>query len=206
MTEPIDFSLRLAEPSDALLLAKAALAAGGGIYEHLLAEATRGFSAETALAAAIAAGADGLSWRNAILAEGPTGAIQGAAIAYPGRDFCLTPAIEAAADSDARADLAPLFAAAPPAESYYLHAIWTDPAARGQGVGRLLLDAVIAFGRDQGFQQTSLHVWRDNAPALALYRDRGFATLADIAIAPRPLLPHSGGKLLMATPADPGAR
>ena len=65
----------------------------------------------------------------------------------------------------------------------------------------LLLDAVNAFGQDQGFARTSLHLWRDNAPALALYRSRGFETLAEIAIPRRPRLPHDGGKLLMATAA-----
>lgn len=191
-------TLRLAEPSDSALLAKGALAAGGGLYEHLLARATRGFAAETALAAAIASADEGLSWRNAIVAEGPNGPC-GGAIAYGGDAFCLAPAIAAASDPAARDDLAGLFRTTPPADSFYLHAIWTDPASRGRGVGGLLLDAVMAWGQDLGFARTSLHVWRDNTPALALYRSRSFRPLAEIPVARRPLLPHDGGKLLMAT-------
>ncbi len=199
MSEIHNVLLKLAEPSDSALLAEAALAAGGGLYEHLLAQATRGIEARTAVATAIAASDEGLCWRNAILAESPDGAVQGAAIAYPAGDYRLTPLIAQAADPAAQADLAPLFAVAPPTDSFYLHAIWTDPAARGRGVGALLLDAVIALGRDQGFHRTSLHVWRDNAAAMALYHSRGFVALATIDVPRRPLMPHDGGKLLMAT-------
>lgn len=199
MLEAATPTLRLAEPRDSLLLARAAVAAGGGIYEHLLARATRGMSVEAAVAAALSTAEDGLSWRNAILAESAAGGPLGAAIAYPGPAFELAPAIAAAASDAARADLDGLFAARPPDDSYYLHAIWTDPSARGRGVGGLLLDAVIAMGADAGFAATSLHVWADNAPALALYRSRGFAPLTRIDAPRRRLLPHDGGKLLMAT-------
>jgi len=64
-----------------------------------------------------------------------------------------------------------------------------------------LLDAVCAFGADQGFPRVSLHVWRDIAPAMSLYKSRGFQTLEALDVPRRPLLPHDGGKLLMATDA-----
>lgn len=202
MRESPNHALRLAEPSDSALLAKAAVVAGGGIYEHLLEDAARGFSADAALAAAIAQDGDGLTWRNAILAEDASGAVMGAAIAYPGAAFRLAAAIAAASGASAKRDLASLFAARPPSDSFYLHAIWTTPDARGRGVGGLLLDGVIAFGHDQGFVRTSLHVWRDNAPARGLYESRGFEPIGKIDVPRRPLMPHDGGKLLMAT--EPG--
>ncbi len=188
--------LRLAEPSDAQLLARAALAAGGGIYEHLLARATRGIDPATAIAVAVSGGADGLSWRNGCIAD-DAGRALGACIAYPAEEFGLPPAIAAAATPEALADLAPLFAAGPSAGSYYLHAIWVDPAARGRGVGALLLHATLAMAADAGCGRTSLHVWADNAPALELYRSRGFATRRSIPIPRRPRMPHDGGKYLM---------
>jgi len=191
--------LRLAEPRDSLLLAEAAVAAGGGLYEHLLAEAAAGVSIQSAVAAALSASADGLSWRNAIVADSGDGDMAlGAAVAYPGADFRLAPTIAAAAGAAALNDLAPLFAARPPDDSYYLHAIWTRAEGRGMGVGGLMLDAVMAIARDQGFGQVSLHLWRDNAAALGLYESRGFETIAEIPIERRPRLPHVGGKLLMA--------
>lgn len=199
MPEPAGISLRLAEPSDCALLARAAVAAGGGIYEHLLESAAKGFAPEAAIAAALAQDSDGFGWRNGIVADDAAGSALGAAIAYPARAYRLPPAIAAAAGAYAKRDLAALFDSTPPDDSYYLHAIWTAPAARGMGVGGLLLDSVIAFSADQGFARTSLHVWRDNDPALALYRSRGFETLDRLDVRRRPLLPHDGGKLLMAT-------
>lgn len=193
--------LRLAEPSDSAFLAKAAVGAGGGIYEHLLAEAAQGFLPEAALATAIAQAGDGLTWRNAIIAETEDGVLLGAAVAYPGSAYTLPSAILAAASEAAKQDLAPLFQSEPPADSYYLHAIWTAPEARGRGVGKLLLEAVAAFGADQGLARVSLHVWRDNAPAMALYQKLGFQPLEALDVPRRPRLPHDGGKLLMATAA-----
>lgn len=199
MPKPVEISLRLAEPSDCGLLARAAVAAGGGIYEHLLENAAKGFAPEAAIAAALAQDNDGFGWRSGIVAEDAAGGALGAAIAYPARAYRLAPAIAAAAGAAAKRDLAPLFDSIPPEDSYYLHAIWAAPEARGKGVGGLLLDSVIAFGVDQEFARTSLHVWRDNVPALALYRSRGFETLDRLDVPRRPLLPHDGGKLLMAT-------
>ncbi|MEQ9123913.1 MAG: hypothetical protein RIM80_15270, partial [Alphaproteobacteria bacterium] len=53
MLETATPTLRMAEPRDSLLLARAAVAAGGGIYEHLLERAARGVSVEAAVAAAL---------------------------------------------------------------------------------------------------------------------------------------------------------
>lgn len=202
MAESETTILRLAEPGDAPVLGTAALAAGGGLYEHLLEPAAKGLDAATILASAIASGADALSWRNGIIAAAGAAADAarlGAVIAYEGAAFGLAPAIAAAATQFALDDLAGLFAAKPPGDSFYLHAIWVDPAARGQGVGALLLDAVMAIGADAGFAQTSLHVWADNAPARGLYESRGFRIIAEIPVPRRPRMAHDGGKLLLST-------
>lgn len=196
MTTLANIGLRFAEPGDAPLLGQAALAAGGGIYERLLAEAASGLDAATVLASAIAAGTDGLSWRNAVIATSDTGDL-GAAIAYPAPEFRLHPSIAKAAGQDALVDLQPLFDAIPDPASFYLHAIWTSEHARGQGVGALLLEAVIAMGADAGYLGTALHVWADNDAALKLYESRGFRAVQAINIPPRERMAHHGGKLLM---------
>ena len=46
---------------------------------------------------------------------------------------------------------------------------------RGQGVGRALLNALVAMARANGHHALSLSVDARNAPALALYRSIGFA-------------------------------
>jgi ribosomal protein S18 acetylase RimI-like enzyme len=52
-------------------------------------------------------------------------------------------------------------------------AIGVAADARSQGVGRALLDALLAMGRDQGYRAVSLSVDRRN-PARRLYQNAGF--------------------------------
>ncbi|MBN1401540.1 MAG: GNAT family N-acetyltransferase, partial [Anaerolineae bacterium] len=49
-------------------------------------------------------------------------------------------------------------------------------AARRQGVGRALMEAVLAWARGQGAQQIELTVWEFNAGARAFYEALGYAT------------------------------
>ena len=48
------------------------------------------------------------------------------------------------------------------------------PSVQGQGVGALLLDALLAEGARRGHRTTSLEVRADNVPAQRLYAGRGF--------------------------------
>jgi RimJ/RimL family protein N-acetyltransferase len=50
-----------------------------------------------------------------------------------------------------------------------------DAAWRGQGVGSALMDAAIAWSREQGLHKLCLEVFPANTPAVALYRKYGFA-------------------------------
>lgn len=56
--------------------------------------------------------------------------------------------------------------------------IAVDAANRGQGIGRLLLDAVIEESRNRGCTSLLLEVAADNTGARTLYRRRGFEQLA----------------------------
>ncbi len=62
------------------------------------------------------------------------------------------------ATTEALSDLQALFDAKSDPNSYYLHAIWTAEAARGEIVGALLLDAFKAMASDARFSGVSLHV------------------------------------------------
>jgi ribosomal protein S18 acetylase RimI-like enzyme len=57
----------------------------------------------------------------------------------------------------------------------HIGAMWVDPVLRGQGVGARLFDAVVAHLRGLGCDTVELSVTETNAPAIALYRSRGFA-------------------------------
>lgn len=52
--------------------------------------------------------------------------------------------------------------------------LWVDPLARGRGVGRLLVDALIDWARSAGAREVRLWVTEVNAAAVALYRSVGF--------------------------------
>jgi ribosomal protein S18 acetylase RimI-like enzyme len=51
-----------------------------------------------------------------------------------------------------------------------------EPAARGNGVGRALLDAAETHARAEGLPHISLMVTDENAPARALYGGAGYLT------------------------------
>ena len=55
-----------------------------------------------------------------------------------------------------------------------LFGMWVDPAFRRKGVGRALVDAVVAQARAAGKRRVVLHVVADNTAARALYEREGF--------------------------------
>ncbi|WP_407665759.1 ribosomal protein S18-alanine N-acetyltransferase [Mycolicibacillus parakoreensis] len=57
---------------------------------------------------------------------------------------------------------------------YEIHTIGVDPAHRGRGIGRRLLDELLGFAGDD---VVFLEVRTDNEPAIALYRSVGFQTV-----------------------------
>jgi GNAT superfamily N-acetyltransferase len=69
----------------------------------------------------------------------------------------------------------------------WLISMWTDPAQRGRGVGRGLVEAVVAFARAAGSTELLLEVTSGNDAAHALYRACGFEDDG-------PGLPHPDGE------------
>ena len=55
-----------------------------------------------------------------------------------------------------------------------LYGMWVDPAFRQAGVGRALVQAVVAQARAAGKRRVVLHVVGDNRSAMALYEREGF--------------------------------
>jgi len=51
----------------------------------------------------------------------------------------------------------------------YLEDLWVEPSARGAGVGRKLIDALVARGRDRDWRRIYWHTEADNAAARVLY-------------------------------------
>ncbi|GAA1950849.1 GNAT family N-acetyltransferase [Nocardioides panacihumi] len=54
------------------------------------------------------------------------------------------------------------------------HAVYVDPAARGRGVGRALLDALVASTEEAGIWTIQSGVFPENTASLALHAAAGF--------------------------------
>lgn len=52
------------------------------------------------------------------------------------------------------------------------------PTARGRGIGRVLMEHLMASAREQGATQMILEVRADNEPAIALYQGLGFEVIS----------------------------
>jgi phosphinothricin acetyltransferase len=57
------------------------------------------------------------------------------------------------------------------------HSVYVDPAARGRGVGRALLDALIHSTEQAGIWTIQSGVFPENTASLALHRAAGFRTV-----------------------------
>ena len=55
-----------------------------------------------------------------------------------------------------------------------LVSMWVHPAYRGQGIGRRLVDQVVAWARERGAEHVALWVTQDNNAATLLYQRCGF--------------------------------
>ena len=80
-----------------------------------------------------------------------------------------------ACDGGAVVGFAGLFVLPPDAD---VQTIAVSAAAQGHGLGRRLLDGLIALAASAGANQLMLEVRADNAPAIALYERRGFERLS----------------------------
>ena len=65
------------------------------------------------------------------------------------------------------------------AEDCHLEDLFVIDAARGTGLGRALVTAVIERARERGCRRIELDTAEENAPALALYRSLGFRSGGD---------------------------
>lgn len=71
--------------------------------------------------------------------------------------------------------VSPVFSTTKGAPGVFVSDLWVAAGQRGQGLGRRLLAAVAAFGRDRwGATFVKLTVYTDNEPARAFYRHLGF--------------------------------
>ena len=59
--------------------------------------------------------------------------------------------------------------------SLYIDDLCVDERCRGQHVGRMLNDHVLAYAREQGCYDVTLNVWAGNDRAMAFYQKMGYS-------------------------------
>jgi GNAT superfamily N-acetyltransferase len=89
-------------------------------------------------------------------------------------DSTIFAAIDGAGEALGFTQLYPSFSSVSAARIYVLNDLYVAAAARGTGVGRALLDAAAAFGREQGALRLTLSTARTNTTAQALYAAHGW--------------------------------
>lgn len=71
------------------------------------------------------------------------------------------------------------------AETVYLYSLWLDPAARGHGLARELVEAAVDWARNRRARTVKLRVADDNSVARGVYESVGFTLTAAETPGPR---------------------
>ncbi|MGQ4877240.1 GNAT family N-acetyltransferase [Billgrantia sp. LNSP4103-1] len=189
-------TIRKARTGDAPKLAELMNMAGEGIPAYLwerLAEPGEDVMSYGAQRVARAEG--GFSYTNAYVAA-CEGAIAGMLLGYRLDDPYETGPME-----EIPAVVRPLVeleALAP--GSWYVNAVATEPAYRGQGIGRLLMEKAEQLAEDTHSKTLSLIVAEENVAARQLYEKLGYRIQARRPIVSYPHCPHTGDWILMTAP------
>lgn len=72
-------------------------------------------------------------------------------------------------------------------EQAHLFQMWVAPRHRGRGIGRMLLDEIVAWARASGARSLNLSVTCGNSAASRMYYEAGFVSFGK----PEPLRPRS---------------
>lgn len=81
--------------------------------------------------------------------------------------------------------------------SFFLNGLAVAATCRRQGIGTKLIEITTQKAKEQGFASLSLMVWADNSNARRLYQSQGFQSVKPIHVDWHPMLPHTGGVILM---------
>lgn len=185
--------IRAARKDDAAHIAVLINMAGEHLPEYQWQQMSDGGQAPLAFGALRAARDEGeFSYANALVAEND-GEIAGMLLGYRQPDPYDTGDLDAV--SPILRPLIELESIAP--GSWYVNAIATYEQFRGRGVGNALMDAAERRAQSKGARELSLIVASRNTGAYAMYRHRGYAESARLALVRYPKGPPGGDWVLM---------
>lgn len=189
----MNLTIREARVEESPRLAELMNIAGEGLPAHLWASMAGSAADAMALGARRVARPEGaFSHANAYVATS-RGEIAGMLLSYRLPDDCESEPMD-----EVPAVVRPLLAleALVPG-SWYVNAVATAPAYRGQGVGSALMQLAEQLAMKSGADALSLIVAEENVAARRLYERLGYQEMARQAIIQFPGCPHTGDWVLM---------
>lgn len=187
-------TLRAALPRDIPDLARIANAAFGGFGQVMYEEAVPGRSALDLLEHRFSRAHTSGSLTNSHIAEMEKRVV-GGLHAFPA-DWEAQDPPDLLIPAEREPYFAP-FVGLEASSSYYINAVTVFEPFQGRGIARQLMDFAEDLARGKGFNQTSLHVFAENGPAIRLYERRGYREAGRNPLVPHPALQFRGDLLLL---------
>ncbi len=183
----MSFCLRMATKNDKLEIAKAMVAASGGICDFLLGHLPAPLSPHKILSLEVARDESRLSYRNALIASLQQ-TVMGVMLFY---DWALlTKPTEQRLIDTTKLDCFKPFYDFELQNTYYIDTVYVHPAHRGQGLGKQMIawleNHILKNQSTTEINQLSLYVWANNRAAIQLYRRVGFDLYKSIHSLPHP--------------------
>jgi len=193
MNVPIVY--RQASIEDCRRLAELMEIAAGGMLDFLFHDLVPGLAPVDIEARALENSDSHHSFRNAVVAE-HLGRIVGMALSFPANEFRITNAMRQFIPAERLDHLNDFFSARVDG-SYFLDALAVDVKLQGHGIGSRLIELVKQKAKENGYEDLSLMVFRDNLGARRLYARHGFDVVREVAVERHPRIPHDKGCLLL---------
>ena len=196
MDTDIDFEFKPAEPEDAESIAGIVARTSGGIVDYLLRGAVPNISPQEILTSLIISEDNAYSYENAVLAV-KNNELAGLVLSYPWHMHNLPDTAKNLISRDRLERLWEILFQLDE-KSLHINTIWVREDLRGRGIADAFIDIASSLALESGLNRLSLHVWADNTRAINFYNRHNFLIVKRIPVEPHTLLPHQGGKLLMA--------
>ena len=188
-------SYRPAEKADSERIAELISLASDGVVDFLFHDLVPEMTPVQVVAYNLAQDHYPHSYRSAVVALNGTD-IVGMALSYPSTYHQVTDEMRGFFPAQRLEHLHDFYTANIP-QSWFLDALAVEPAYRRQGIGTRLIGLTKEIAKDNGYKKLSLIVFRDNAPALALYEALGFSQVAHIHLAANAFIHHTDGCALL---------
>ena len=191
---------RPAEKADSARIAELICMASDGVVEFLFHDLVPNMTSDQVVAYNLEQDHYPHTYKSAIVAlDGKE--VVGMALSYPSAYHKITDEMKAFFPKERLEHLHDFYTADIP-DSWLLDALAVEPTYRRQGIGSRLIELTQEKAKDNGYDMLSLIAFKDNEPALALYKASGFRVKDVVQLAGNKYIPHQDGCLLLICKVD----